>query len=152
MSAQRQGRIVSPGELKALVRQLVKAAGGVEACGVELGISAERVSQYQRPTCDDQMPLLFIHRLEAVVGRGVVTGALARAAEGEGVVEAIDAATIEAIGSAADLIGKVHVMEADGRRTVGEIRDVQEAANRLLREAQEAHAAASNLSATPEAS
>lgn len=145
------GRIVSPGELKALVRQLVKAAGGVEACGVELGVSAERVSQYQRPTCDDQMPLLFIHRLEAVVGRGVVTAALARAAEGEGVVEAIGSATVEAIGSAADLIGKVHVMEADGRRTPGEIREVQEAASRLLREAQEAHAAASSLSATTEA-
>jgi hypothetical protein len=145
------GRVVSPGELKALVRQLVKAAGGVEACGVELGVSAERVSQYQRPTCDDQMPLLFIHRLEAVVGRGVVTGALARAAEGEGVVEAIGAASVEAIGSAADLIAAVHQMEADGKRTAAEVQDVQAKSARMLREAQEAHDSALRLSATSEA-
>lgn len=142
-------RAVEPGELKALVRQLVKAAGGVEACAVELGISGERVSQHQRTSCADQMPVLMISRLEAVVGRAIVTGALARAAEGEdaGGGEAIGDASVGAVGSAATLMGQVHAMEADGHRSPGEVREVQLAAAEHLREAQEAFDAAMRLSA-----
>lgn len=144
------GRAIEPGELKALVRQLVKAAGGVEACAVELGVSAERVSQYQRTSCPDQMGLLMISRLEAVVQRGVVTAAASRAAEGAesgAAGEAIGDATVGAVGSAAALMARVHVMEADGHRSPAEVRDVQLAAAAHLREAQEAFDAAMRLSA-----
>lgn len=139
------GRAIGPGEMKALVRQLVKAAGGVEACGVELGISAERVSQYQRPTCDDQMPVLMISRLEAVVGRGVVSEAMARAAEGDGADEAISNAAVDTVGSAAQLMMRVHAMEADGQRTEAEKAEVRRAAQEHLRQAQEAADAANRL-------
>ena len=74
-------RALEEGELKALVRQLVKAAGGVEACGVLLGISHQRVSQYQSPNHPDQMPYLMICKLECVAERAIVSGAQVRAIE-----------------------------------------------------------------------
>lgn len=140
-----RNRTVEGGELKALVRQLVKAAGGVEACGVELGVSAERISQYQRQSSADQMPLLMICRLEAVAGRAVVTGALSRAAEGDGVVEEIGRSAVDTVGRAADLMRTVHEMEADGHRTHAEKREVMLASAELLREAQQAFDAAARL-------
>lgn len=137
--------LIEPGELKALVRQLVKAAGGVDACGIELGVSAERVSQYQRPGCADQMPVLFICRLETVAGRPIVTGALARASEGGGAPEEIGRSAVDTVGSAAALMRTVHEMEADGHRSVAEKRDVMVAASDLLKQAQEAFDAAARL-------
>lgn len=130
-----RSRALDAGELKALVRQLVKAAGGVEACAVELGVSAERVSQYQRPTHDAQMSLLCILQLEAVVGQAIVTGAAARAVEGEG-RSAIGPAVVEAVTRSAATLRLVSDMDADHRRDPGEIRQVQDAAQDHLRAAQ----------------
>lgn len=138
-------RAIKPGELKALVRQLVKAAGGVEACGVELAVSPQRVSQWQSVDCADQMSMLNISRLEAVVGRPIVTGVAARAAEGSAVDEAMMASTVEAMGSAAALVQLVHAMEADGTRTEAEKRAVRDATQDLLRQAQEAADTAARL-------
>ena len=140
-----KARAVEPGELKALVRQLVKAAGGVDASGVELGVSAERVSQYQRIGCDDQMPLMSVIRLEAIVGRAIVTGALAKAVEGGGGVEAMGGSAVDTVGASAGLLTAVHEMDADGHRDAGEIRRVQEAAALSARQSLEAVIAASQL-------
>lgn len=120
---------------KAFTRQLVKENGGVEACAVELGVSAERVSQWQRPTCDDLMPFLCVMHLEAVVGRAIVTGAAARAVEGTARDE-IGPAVVEAVGDAAGLLRLVHDMDADGARDAGEIRSVQRGSQDLLRAAE----------------
>lgn len=144
-----KSRAVEAGELKALVRQLVKAAGGVEACGVELGVSAERVSQYQRPSSEDQMPLLMINRLEAVVGRAVVTGALAAAVEASKPTEKMDRSAVDIVGAAAALIGAVHEMDRDGYRDAGEIRTVQERAGGVAREGLEALIAATQMTVGP---
>lgn len=138
-------RAIEPGELKALVRQLVKAAGGVAACGVELEVSAERVSQWQRLEHPDQMSMLNISRLEAVVGLLIVTGVAARAAGGETPDEAMLNAGIEAMSSAAGLVSLVHAMEADGQRTEAEKRAVRTATQDLLRQAQEAADTAARL-------
>ena len=124
-------RALEPGELKALVRQLVKEFGGVEAAAVELKISAERVSQYQRPTCDDQMPLLCIMKLEAILGRAIVSGAAMRAIEGEAKDE-IGPAAVEAVTDAATVLRLVHDMDADGARDPAEIRSVQRGSQELL--------------------
>lgn len=138
-------RALEPGELKALVRQLVRAFGGVEAAGVELGVSGERVSQWQRIDHPDQMSMLNISRLEALVGRPIVTAVAARAAEGTAADEAMMTSTIEAVSSAAALVSLVHAMEADGHRTVGEKRAVLAASQDLLRQAQEAAETAARL-------
>ena len=140
-------RAVTDGEVKALFRQLVKAGGGVEACGVELGISHQRVSLLQSPTAPDMPTFRQILTLEAVVGRAIVTGAAARAIEG-GVDEVISAAVVQAVSAAAEAIAAVHAMEADGKRTAGEVRAVQALTQVLLREAQEAADVAARLSAT----
>ncbi|MGH6979517.1 MAG: hypothetical protein ACRED4_09530 [Brevundimonas sp.] len=47
-------RLIDTGEVKALFRQLVKAAGGVEACAAELSISFQRVSHLQNPSNTDE--------------------------------------------------------------------------------------------------
>lgn len=138
-------RAIEPGELKALVRQLVKAVGGVEACGIELSVSAERVSQWQRIEHPDQMSMLNISRLEAVVGRPIVTGVAARAAEGSAVDEAMLASAVDAMSSAASLVALVHAMEADGHRTEAEKRAARDATQDLLRQAQEAAETAARL-------
>jgi hypothetical protein len=138
-------RALEPGELKALVRQLVKAVGGVEACGVELGCSGERVSQWQRVEHPDQMSMLNISRLEAIVGRPIVTGVAARAAEGSAVDEAMLSSAVEAMSSAAALVALVHAMEADGQRTEAEKRAARDATQDLLRQAQEAADTAARL-------
>lgn len=120
-------RALTAGELKALVRELVKAAGGVEAVAVELGVSHQRVSQHQSPGCADQMPFLCILQLEALVGRAIVSGAAARAVEGEG-APAVTAAAVEAVTTTAATLRLVSDMDADGRRDEGEIRGVRRAA------------------------
>lgn len=145
MSAGGTARALTPGEQKALVRQLVKAAGGVEACGVELNKSAERISQFQRVDHEAQMSLLDISRLEAVVGRAIVTGAAMRAAQGEAPDEAIGKAAVEAVGSAASLVAAVHAMDSDGARTQAEKAEVRRQAAEHLRQAQEAADAANRL-------
>lgn len=138
-------RAIGAGELKALVRLLVKAAGGVEAAGLTLGISHQRVSQLQDVNCPDQMTTLQISQLECVAGRAIVTGTCARAAEGEAADEAIMAAVVGSVGSASELVALVHEMEADGQRTEAEKRMVRAAAQRHLKEAQDVVDAAARL-------
>lgn len=140
-------RALTDGEVKALFRHLVKAAGGVEACGVELGISHQRVSLLQSPTAPDMPAFRQILALEAVVGVPVVTGAAARAIEG-GADEVLSSAVVQAVSAAAEAIAAVHAMESDGRRTPGEIRTVQALTQKLIREAQEAGDVAARMSAT----
>lgn len=138
-------RAILPGELKALVRLLVKAAGGVEASAVELGISHQRISQLQDVNCPDQMTLMQVSHLERVAGRAIVTGACARAAEGESAEEAIMHAVVGSVSSVAELLALVQAMEADGGRTEAEKRAVRLAADRALAEVKEAADAAARL-------
>lgn len=145
------GRAVGAAELKALFRQLVRAFGGVDAAGVELGVSGERISQKQRADHEALPSVLEIVQLEAVLGRAIVTGALARAAEGaaSGPAEAMGQSAVDGVGAAAALALKVHAMDADGHRDAGEIREVQGDAAKLAREGVEALIAASALTPGP---
>lgn len=75
----------NPKLLKALFRQLVKAVGGNEACGVELQVSHQRISQLanvqnaemarELPTWDQ------VWRLESVLGRSIVFAGLAHSVD-----------------------------------------------------------------------
>lgn len=141
-------RPLTPGEVKALWRQLVKAAGGVEAAAVELGIKHQRVSLLQSPTATDMPTFAQIMCLEAVVGRAIITGAAARAVEGEA-DEKLKDAVVDAVKATAEALGAVHVMDADGERTEAEVRQVQAITQRALAEAQEAADAAAQLRAGP---
>lgn len=141
-------RALTDGEVKALFRQLVKAAGGVEAAAVELGVKHQRVSLLQSPSAPDMPSFRQIMTLEAVVGRAIVTGAAARAIEGEE-DEALTAAVVEAVQASADALGAVHAMEADGVRTPEEVRAVQAKTQRALAEAQQAADAAAKLKPGP---
>ncbi len=105
-------RVVEAAELKALVRALVKAFGGIEAAAIELGISAERVSQFQRPGCPDQMSILCICKLEAVLGRSIVTGALARAADCSA-PDLVTTAVVAAVGSSAGALRTIADMDSE---------------------------------------
>ena len=137
-------RAVEAAELKALVRALVKAFGGIEAAAVELGISAERVSQFQRPGCPDQMSILCICKLEAVLGRSIVTGTLARAADC-GAPDPVTDAVVGLVGASASALHAISDMDRDGQRDVGEIRQVQRATQEALHEAELLADAASRL-------
>lgn len=141
-------RLIDTGEVKALFRQLVKAAGGVEACAAELGISFQRVSHLQNPSNSDEPTFRQIRCLETVVGQAIVTGAHVRAVEGEA-DEKLRDAVVGAVMATAEVMTAVHQMDADGHRDEAEVRDVQTRALRALTEAQEAHSAASQLKAGP---
>jgi hypothetical protein len=140
-------RLPTDGELKALFRQLVKAAGGVEAAGVELGVAHQRVSLLQSPNAPDIPNLRQIMALEAVVGRAIVTAGLARIIEGEA-DESLRDAMVETVQAVGEALGAVHAMDADGVRTEAEVRAVQTLTQKALREAQDAATAAARLSAT----
>lgn len=142
-------RAITPGELKALVRQLVKAVGGVEACAVELGVTPQRISQLQKADHPDQMSFLAICRLEAACGQAVVTGAAAKASAGQSADQGMGDAAVDTVGHAAGLIGAVHAMDADGHRDPGEIRAVQQAAAALAREGVEALIVSTKLTPGP---
>lgn len=137
-------RILTDGEIKALWRQLVKAAGGVEAAGVELGISHQRVSLMQAARTPDIPNIRQIMALEVVAQQPIVTGAMARAIEGEA-DEGLTAAVVGAVTASAEAMGLVHAMEADGHRTEAEIRAVNTVLQKNLREAQEAADAGARL-------
>ncbi len=137
-------RALTPGELKALVRQLVTAVGGVEAAAVILDVTHQWVSDLQNVNKPAQMTFLQVCALEAVAGRDVVTGAASRAIRGPE-VDAIGSVAVQTVSGAADLMARVHAMDADGKRDAGEIRDVQAAAQVHLRRAAEVVAAASRL-------
>ncbi|MBX9707903.1 MAG: hypothetical protein K2X61_08235 [Caulobacteraceae bacterium] len=137
-------RALTDGEVKALFRQLVKACGGVEACGVELGVSHQRISLLQSPNAPDMPTFRQIMTLQAVCGRAIVTGAATRACEGEA-DEALATAMVESVQASAEALGAVHAMEADGERTEAEIRDVQTKTQNAVRQAQEAADVAARL-------
>lgn len=137
-------RMLETGEVKALFRQLVKAAGGVEACAVELGISHQRVSYLQVTSNNEEPTLRQIMALEVVARADIVTGAASRAIRGEA-VDCVGMAAVESVQTAATALRLVHSMDADGRRDEGEIRKVQEATAKHLREAQELFDTAARL-------
>ncbi|WP_298699217.1 helix-turn-helix domain-containing protein [uncultured Brevundimonas sp.] len=76
-------RGLTDGEIKALFRQLVKAVGGVEAAGVELGVSHQRVSVLQSPAAADMPTVRQIIALEVVAKAPVVSGPWFRAIKGQ---------------------------------------------------------------------
>ncbi len=137
-------RMLETGEVKALFRQLVKAAGGVEACAVELGISHQRVSHLQNASNSDEPTFRQIRTLEVIAAAPIVSGAQFRAIRGEG-DDCVSMAAVETVQSAASALRLVHDMDADGRRDEGEIRRVQEAAAKNLKEARELADAAARL-------
>lgn len=142
-------RVLTPGEIKSLFRQLVKAAGGVEACGVELEVSHQWISDLQNVNKPECLPTFMqIMALEVVAKRPVLTGAAARAVKGE-VDDNIADAAVSAVAASAKVLRLVHDMDRDGERTLAEIRDVQKETQENAREAQELADAAARL--TPKA-
>ena len=137
-------RALSDGEVKALFRQLVKAAGGVEACGVELNVTHQRVSLMQNNNAPDMPTLRQIMALEVVAGRPIITGTAARAIEDEA-DENLRDAIVDAVAATAEALSAVHLMDADGERSEAEIRSVQTKTQRALAEAQEAADLAARL-------
>ena len=128
-------RAIEEGELKALVRQLVKAAGGVEACGVLLGVSHQRVSQLQSPNNPDQMSFLQIAKLECVAERAIVSGAQVRAVEGDG-CGPLHHAVVEAVTKSASALEAVAEMEGHQRPSAADAKHVQQAAQENLHAAE----------------
>ncbi len=137
-------RVLTDGEVKALFRQLVAAVGGVEAAGIELAVKHQRVSLMQSPGNADIPSLRQIMALEVVAGSPIVSGAMARAISGE-MDASLSTAMVEAVTAGAEALGAVHAMEADGHRSLSEIRAVQKKATKAKREVDEAHAIAMAL-------
>lgn len=138
-------RVLTPGEVKSHFRQLVKAAGGVEACGIELGVSHQWISELQNPNKPEAMPTFAqIMALEAVAQVPILTGAAARAIKGEVDNDIADAA-VAAVAATAGVLRLVHDMDRDGQRDTGEIRAVQRATQDAAREALELADAAARL-------
>ena len=140
-------RALTHGEIKALVRQLVKAVGGTEASARELNCTHQWVSDLQnvnKPCLPDFQQIIA---LEVIAQSPIVTGAAARAITGEEVNE-VAAAVVAAVGAGATTLRLVHDMDSDGRRDAGEIRNVQSAARENLEQAQRAFSAASRLTPT----
>lgn len=137
-------RMLETGEVKALFRQLVKAAGGLEACALELGISHQRVSHLQNASNGEEPTFRQIRALEAVANSDIVTGAASRAIRGPA-DDSVGLAAVETVQTAAAALRLVHDMDADGQRCEGEIRKVQEAATKNLKEARELADAAARL-------
>lgn len=139
-------RALTDGEVKALFRQLVKACGGVEACGVELGIKHQRVSLLQSANAPDMPSFRQIMTLEVVAGRPIVTGAAARAVEEEADDQLRDV-IVDSVAATAEALAAVHLMEADGERSEAEIRDVVGKTQAALVKAHAAADAAARLKA-----
>lgn len=116
-------------EIKGLFYQLVKAVGGVEAAGAYLGISHQRVSQLQNPTCADMPTIMHVVTLEAAIKQPIVTGALARAAVGD----SIHADPDKEIGDV--VLAQAEVLSL--RRRGAPSREQKAAALRLVKEAEE---------------
>jgi hypothetical protein len=130
-------RALTLGEVKAHFRQLVKAAGGVEACGIELGVSHQWISELQNPNKPEALPTFMqIMALEVVAKQDIVTGAASRAIKGQATDDIADAA-VAAVAASADVLRLVHDMDRDGKRDHGEIRAVQRATQENARGALE---------------
>lgn len=141
-------RLQDTGEVKALFRQLIKAAGGVEAAAVELGISFQRVSHLQNTSNADEPTYRQLRVLECIVGKAIVTGSHGKAVEGV-VDETLKDAIVGAVQVTSEALGIVHSMDADGVRTEAECRQAQEVTQRMLREVTEAAQVAAQLKPGP---
>lgn len=141
-------RALTDGEVKALFRQLVKAVGGVEAAGVELGVRHQRVSLLQAPGAPDMPTLRQVMALEAVAGSAIVSGAMARAISGDP-EPCLQSAVVDAVTAVSGALAEVHGMDADGYRDAGEIRAVQARTQDAVRQAQEAADLAAGLTPGP---
>ena len=119
-------RLQETSEVKALFKMLVAAVGGVEAAGVHLGVSHQRVSQLYSLSNDDEPAYRHIRVLEVAAGQAVVTGAHVKAVRGEE-ADCITAAVVESVGATTNALRLVHSMDADGRRDQGEIHSVRKA-------------------------
>lgn len=120
---------VTSAEIKGLFYQLVRAVGGIEAAGAYLGVSHQRVSQLQNPTCADMPTVMHVVTLEAVVGQPIVTSALARAAAGG----SIHADPGKEIGDV--VLAQAEVLSL--HRAGAPAKDQKAAALRLVKEAEE---------------
>lgn len=126
-------RLQETQEVKALFKMLVTAVGGVEAAGVHLGVSHQRVSQLYSLSNDDEPGYRQIRLLEVVAGRTIVTGAHVKAVRGEE-ADSISAAVVESVSATSTALRLVHDMDADGHRDQGEILAVRQATT-IAREA-----------------
>jgi hypothetical protein len=126
-------RLQETQEVKALFKMLVGAVGGVEAAGVHLGVSHQRVSQLYSLNNEDEPAYRQIRVLEVAAGQAVVTGAHVKAVRGDE-ADCITAAVVETVGATTNALRLVHDMDADGRRDQGEIQAVRQAAT-IAREA-----------------
>lgn len=126
-------RLQETQEVKALFKMLVTAVGGVEAAGVHLGVSHQRVSQIYSLSNDDEPGYRQIRLLEVVAGRTIVTGAHVKAVRGEE-ADSISAAVVESVSATSTALRLVHDMDADGQRDQSEILAVRQATT-IAREA-----------------
>lgn len=126
-------RLQETSEVKALFKMLVAAVGGVEAAGVHLGVSHQRVSQLYSLSNDDEPSYRHIRVLEVAAGQAVVTGAHVKAVRG-GEADSISNAVVESVSATSVALRLVHDMDADGRRDQAEIQAVRQAAT-VAREA-----------------
>ena len=100
-----------------------------------LGISHQRVSQYQSPNHPDQMPYLMICKLECVAERAIVSGAQVRAVEGDG-CGPLHVAVVEAVTKSADALRTVAELEARAHPGAADVKHVQQAAQANLHAAE----------------
>lgn len=126
-------RLQETSEVKALFKMLVAAVGGVEAAGVHLGVSHQRVSQLYSLSNDDEPSYRHIRVLEVAAGQAVVTAAHVKAVRG-GEADSISTAVVESVSATSVALRLVHDMDADGRRDQAEIQAVRQAAT-VAREA-----------------
>lgn len=126
-------RLQETQEVKALFKMLVTAVGGVEAAGVHLGVSHQRVSQLYSLSNEDEPGYRQIRLLEVVACRAIVTGAHVKAVRGEEAYS-ISAAVVESVSATSTALRLVHDMDADGHRDQGEILAVRQATT-IAREA-----------------
>ncbi|HAL06190.1 MAG TPA: hypothetical protein DCP26_02375 [Brevundimonas sp.] len=117
-------RLQETKEVKALFKMLVCAVGGVEAAGVHLGVSHQRVSQLYSLNNDDEPGYRQIRVLEVAAGKAVVIGAHVKAVRGDE-ADCIQAAVVESVGATTNALRLVHDMDADGERDQGEIQAVR---------------------------
>ncbi|MBI1682353.1 hypothetical protein [Caulobacter hibisci] len=140
-------RALSVEEVKALTHQLVASVGGVVPAGIMLGVSHQRVSQYQNANHPDVMPFMAILTLQAAAQTDIVTGAASRAIK-EDPESDILSAMVETMNRATQALAATHEMEADGHRDVGEIHEVRAAFAALKQQVDRAHDVANGLTPT----
>lgn len=122
----------TPAQVKGLFFHLVKSVGGVEAAATYLGISHQRVSQFQSLNCADMPSLMQVVTLEAV-SQPIVTSALAKAANAAAGVK-------DLLGEVCDVTETAAQLQALIRNGASQ-REITELIVKLQREASEVPAA-----------